>query len=459
MASLRLASRYVPNLSLALLLAFSTILWVAGGASRADVWGQVVVRAGAWTCLGLLILFGSNRPFQRGRPVLLFLAAGAALALMQLVPLPPGLWSALPGRAIFGEVAAVAGEPAPWRPLAIVPSMALNALGSLIVPFVILCLATQGGAVRDGMLIRMLLVMVVAGMAVGLLQFASIPLKNPLINGGGEVSGTFANHNHFALMMACGLLLLPAWVFWGGRSPGWRGPLAIALILLLALAILASGSRAGMLVGIVALGCGLAMVRQPLQRMLGQYPRWVFPVLIAAIVLLLATLVALSVAADRAVSIDRALALDPGQDMRNRGLPTVLAMVREYLPAGAGLGGFDGVFRLHEPLDLLKPTYFNHAHNDFIEIVLDAGVLGLALVLAALGWWLWMSVRAWRAGSGSAFILPKLGSALLLVILLASIVDYPARTPTIMAIVVIAGIWLSEAGRPASALPKTAQHL
>ncbi|HEX8553572.1 MAG TPA: O-antigen ligase family protein [Sphingomonas sp.] len=478
---------------LPLLLVFAGTLWIAGGASRVDPLGQAVVRIVAWACLIIMILFGTGRPtVRRGRVVLGFLGVAAVLAAIQLVPLPPELWSRLPGRAAFATATAFAGDPAPWRPLTIVPGATANALGSLIVPFVVFCFAAGGiradapiGAeikaaadpqVSDGALVKILLGLVVGCLFVGLLQFAGASIYDPLVNRGDDVVGTFANRNHFALMMACGLLLAPAWAFMGGRRPGWRGSVVIALIPLLALAILASGSRTGMLVGLVALGCGIAIVRQPLRRALGRGPRWVAPVLIAGLVAVLGGLVTLGVATDRALSINRALLLDPGRDMRSRALPTVLEMTAEYFPVGSGLGGFDPVFRMHEPFDLLKPSYFNRAHNDFLEIVLDTGVIGLALLLAAMGWWMWMSVRAWRAPSkireevagriiGDAVILPRLGSAILGIIALASIVDYPARTPMIMAVVVIAAVWLSTAAsiRPSrvrgSPLPPNVQPL
>jgi O-antigen ligase len=133
--------------------------------------------------------------------------------------------------------------------------------------------------------------------------------------------------------------------------------------------------------------------------------------------------------------------------MRGRALPTVLAMIAEYFPAGAGLGGFDPLFRMHEPFALLKTTYFNHAHNDWLEVVLDAGLPGLLVSVAALAWWLVGTIRAWRGGA----VVARLGSAMLLLIMLASVIDYPARTPMMMATVVIAAVWLSRP-RPAAQL-------
>lgn len=444
-----------------MLFAFAVILWIGGGASRADVFGQPLVRAAAWTCLALVVVFGTSRPVRPARPVLLLLAGAALIAAIQLVPLPPGLWQSLPGRSLYKGTEAVLAGPAVWRPLAIVPSTAWNALGSLIVPFVMWCLMTRVRGIDDEHFLLFLLGLVLAGMGMGLLQFAGIPLHDPLVNGGGEVSGTFANHNHFALMMACGIALVPAWAFFDGRSPGWRAPLAVGLVLFLALSIIASGSRAGTLAGTIALGCGLLIVRRPLRRTLARYPRWVFPALITVIIAIIVGVVVLSIVADRALSINRAITIDPGQDMRTRALPTVLLMVKEYFPFGAGLGSFDAVFRAHEPFNLLKPTFFNRAHDDFIEIVLDTGLAGAMLLLAGLGWWLWASMRAWRAGPGTSTLLGRLGSVLILLVMLASIVDYPARTPMIMALLVIAGVWLDGVPRraDASALPESDEHL
>lgn len=117
---------------------------------------------------------------------------------------------------------------------------------------------------------------------------------------------------------------------------------------------------------------------------------------------------------------------------------------------GSGFGGFDPIFRLHEPFALLKPTYFNHAHNDFLEIVLDAGLPGLILLMLAIGWWMWGSIDAWRSRGEDAG-LRRTGSIMLLMVFAASVFDYPARTPIIMAVIVIAAIWLSGYARQSAA--------
>jgi O-antigen ligase len=435
------------------------VVQFAGGASRADALGQVIVRAAAWAALIGGILFGNRPDLRGGRAVVLLLAAAIALPLVQLIPLPPAMWTGLPGHELITHAASVAGEPQPWRPWAIAPGATANATSSLVVPAAVLWLMLSLGVEERRRLPGFLLCLVLASTLIGLVQVSSFSFDNPLINESPRtVSGTFANRNHFALLMALGCPLASVWAFGAREARPWRHVAGLASMALFLVAILVSGSRAGLLLGSLGLGMALLLSGTTVKKALGRYPRWLFPALVAGVLAIVLGLVLLSVAADRAVSINRLFANDPGQDMRSRGLPTVLSMITDYFPFGAGLGGFDPIFRIHEPFELLKPTYFNHAHNDFLEIVVDAGLPGLVLLLAALCWWGWASARAWRARSGPDAILARLGSAMLLLVMLASVFDYPARTPAIMALVAIAGIWLNGCSgvRRASALPAAA---
>ncbi len=451
-----------PSLSAILLCGLMLVLWLAGGASRADMTGQVLVRVAATVTLVLAALFGPRPKLGSAWPVAALLTVAIALALLQLVPLPPAVWRALPGRVLLEEAATISGQAQPWRPWSMVPWATANAAASLVVPVAVLVLVLGLRADEQRLLPGLLLALAALSMLVGLLQFSGGGYTNTLVNATpGTVSGTFANRNHFALSLALGCLLVPWWMFPSGQRPLWRSIVGTMLFLLFLLTILASGSRAGMALGVLSLAIGGIVSRRRVAIELQRYPRWAVVSLFAGLAVIVGIAVLVSVTAGRAVSIERAMTLDPGQDMRSLGLPTVLRMIDTYFPMGSGLGGFDPMFRLHEPFSLLKPTYFNHAHNDFLEILLDAGVAGLVLVAIGLGWWLRASVRAWKGGTVSANMVPKLGSAMLLFVFLASIFDYPARTPMVMAIMVVAALWLTDGWsmRGRSALPGTGRHL
>lgn len=449
-----------PSLSFILLTLFLAVLWLAGGTSRADQLGQPVVRTAAWLLLIVAIVFG-RRPRFRDRPVWLFLLATIVLALLQLVPLPPALWESLPGRQLFIDAASLTGAVQPWRPWSIVSSATLNALSSLIVPFAVLLFAAGVRENERRWLPSLVLAVIVAALALALLQASGIVLNNPFIDDApGYVSGIFANRNHFALLLAFGILMVPAWALPEHENASWRWPVGLALVLLLFLAILATGSRAGMMVGCLALAIGMVLVRRPIQRRLARYPAWLLPVLLAGVIGLIVLFVVISLSAERAASVHRLFVLSAEEDMRWRALPTVWSMVKIYFPFGTGLGDFATVFQIYEPTGFLNMTYFNRAHNDYLEIVLNAGLAGLLLLLAAFAWWLVASIRAWRSEDTTHHFAPKLGSAMLLLVFIASIFDYPARTPMMMAMIALAALWLSWAGSGSgSALPTKSERL
>ncbi|WP_212611939.1 O-antigen ligase family protein [Sphingomonas baiyangensis] len=447
------AGRRPLDIQLILVVLLLGLLWVAGGASRGDVMGQPVVRGGCWAIVAAAILAGPRPALDGARWLPWLLVATIALPLLQLVPLPPAWWQALPGR----EVLLVPGDAPPWRPLTMTPGATRNALASLIVPATMLLLLAQGGERLRAAMPGLLLAFITAAVLVGLVQFTGARFNHPFVNDtAGQISGIFANRNHFALLIAMGCALAPPWAFADREALRWRGPLAAGLIVLFVLTILATGSRAGMLLGVVGLGAGVALVARRLRRRLSRAPRWVLPALALGIVVLIGGAIAASVLADRADSVNRLLTLDRAEDVRTRALPTVLGMVAHYMPFGSGFGGFDPVFRIHEPLALLKLTYFNQAHNDFLGIALDGGIAGLIVLAAALGWWASATIAVWRAPADEAVLRARLGSAMIALVLAASVFDYPARTPIVMALIVVAAWWLAHGsgGRPRAALPE-----
>ena len=125
-------ARFSPDLSFVLLAALVVILWLAGGASREDATGQIVVRAASWIAIVVAVLFARRPRFEEARGATLILVAAILLCVAQLVPLSPGVWRALPGRAAFTN--SLVSPPDLWRPLSLVPGATVNALFSLVTP-------------------------------------------------------------------------------------------------------------------------------------------------------------------------------------------------------------------------------------------------------------------------------------------------------------------------------------
>ena len=139
-----------------------------------------------------------------------------------------------------------------------------------------------------------------------------------------------------------------------------------------------------------------------------------------------------------------------------RTLPVTVALMREMLPFGSGFGSFDVLYKAVEPRALLGFTYLNHVHNDYIELVIEGGLAGVALLLAALCWFVARVIASFRRKNHPEEIDCRIASAAggtTVIALLASITDYPARTPIWMLVLAVCAVWL--AGNNRRTVPKT----
>lgn len=117
----------------------------------------------------------------------------------------------------------------------------------------------------------------------------------------------------------------------------------------------------------------------------------------------------------------------------------------QYFPFGSGIGSFVEVYQVHEPTAMLTANFLNRAHNDWLETFMTVGLLGLLLLLAAVAGY----VRCVWCSLFVKDIRPKtrpfagLGAALILILALASLADYPLRMPSLSCLIIIAAIWLA----------------
>ena len=123
------------------------------------------------------------------------------------------------------------------------------------------------------------------------------------------------------------------------------------------------------------------------------------------------------------------------------------ALGSQHLPWGSGIGSFVPIFQQQFPSSLLMPRYINAAHNDYAQVWLEAGVAGVLVALlaaAALG----MALRALAQGDREDRRLAWAAIFGIGVLLAHSVVDYPVRTPALMAVTaLLAGILVAQAAR------------
>jgi O-antigen ligase len=133
---------------------------------------------------------------------------------------------------------------------------------------------------------------------------------------------------------------------------------------------------------------------------------------------------------------------DPLQDARITLARLTTEAAQAHMPFGSGMGTFVPVYgMLERPEDAVLDAYANRAHNDFLELWLETGVVGLGLLALFLAWLVGRSLKLWRRdapASGVDLSLARSATIVVALIIAHSFVDYPLRTAAMMAILAFA---------------------
>lgn len=431
------------------LVAFLGLLLLAGGGSRADITSLVFLRPVAFALLAYAILSLPGQAVVRARGPMLLLAAFAMLIGLQLVPVPPAVWGALPQREIFSQMYEDAQVALPWQPLGLAPSRGLNALMALAVPAGVLLLQSGLSAGRRRQVYLAILGGVAFSAVWGLLQIlgpANGPLYTFRITNSGLPVGFFANRNHQGLAISFGILLSFYWFassLANRRLTSLVAAAAGGLVIVLLMFLLVVGSRAGLLLGTAMLGPGALMVVRALEirRRPNDPTIWsnrTYRTGFAAFIASVATVFAGALVFSRSLAFDRLVGKSMGDELRAEVLPALLNLTGKYLPLGTGFGAFEGAYRRAEPLHLLSPSYLNHAHNDWIEIVIEGGIPAILLMVAFAAWFTRRAVPIVFAKRAEFNFEAFTAVVIIVACGIASLVDYPLRVPTLAAVFAIA---------------------
>jgi len=380
--------------------------------------------------------------------VLAFCFVIALVPLIQLVPLPPWIWTRLPAREEMARVFDLVGGQTPWMPISVSPHATWLSFLSLLPPIAIFLAAIQL-SYRERREATLVIVAVgVASAFLGLIQVAQGPtsaLRFFEFTNNTEAVGFFANRNHFAALLYAVLLFAAAWAIdvafkngsWNDLRRVAPAPIISLTISFMILIILIAGetvarSRAGLGLTIISMVAVFALVLTDRRNAFGITPS---KLLLGAIVL--AIILTVQFALYRI--LDR-FTVDPMDDARIQFAHNTFRAAMAFLPFGAGLGTFVPVYAMFEPpSDTFQDIYANHAHNDIFELWLETGVFGMALMGLFVIWLGFNSVRLWwkplALASALDSSLARAATVVIALLIAHSFVDYPLRTEAIMAIV------------------------
>src|SRR6185369_4200845 len=129
------------------------------GGSGQGIWANMVLQLLGLALIGWAALVTAPAPVPREERQLFWLVLLAlTIVLVELIPLPPGVWEHLGPRAMIAEGYRILGMAAPSLPLSVAPYDSISSLLSVIPP-----LATLAALLRIGCRPLMLALALVAG--------------------------------------------------------------------------------------------------------------------------------------------------------------------------------------------------------------------------------------------------------------------------------------------------------
>jgi hypothetical protein len=425
-----------------------------GGGSRSDIASLPALRGFAALTFFVMLAFVPSAAWRGIRIPLVLLGLLALWMLVQLIPLAPDIWRTLPLRHQVFAIDQLLGTPDQRRPISMTPALTMNSLLALIVPATALLVAA---AVPVEERIRLWWAIWAFGIASAifcLFQFMAGPRSGFYlyrITNEGSLVGLFANRNHNALLLSVSILSA-GWLAANEISNRKKRPLVVPMLIasmvFFLLLILVIGSRFGLVFGSVSVLLAYLLVRwsyrfepKPINQARGRAQgRGPAPdpvkrtrrILLNLLpFLLFVGLAALFYFSGRDNTIGRLVDGDGVEEIRVAALGTVASLAKAQWLLGSGFGSFAGVYQIVEPDALLRPDYFNHAHNDWLQLPIEGGLPAVAIFTVGVGWLVWSLITEMRRRLrplGAEFVELVVLAGAFGLIALNSLVDYPLRT-------------------------------
>ncbi|WP_317974644.1 O-antigen ligase family protein [Novosphingobium pituita] len=396
--------------------------------------------------------------------------------ILQLIPLPPSLWQALPGRAAESASLALVHAGHAWMPWSMAPARTFISLLAMVGPVLVLLLAAGLDQAGRTWLCITIAAMGLVSIVLGVLQLSHADGFSwslyPYYNN-GKLDGFQANHNAQADVLGIALMAFAVGctaLHQSTSRPMLVWILAATGLTVAALALFLTGSRTGIALMPLPMLVSAAILLPTAHGIILRAKRRIIIGLGAAGLVLtgvgslaLARLPAIKAVFDRFNDLENTRA-EIWTDTWHA-LGTVW-------PIGGGIGSFPVLFNAAERLEVVSPIQAGRAHNDWLEWALEAGLPGifvLVLVLGLIGLLAWQAMRitavsprafmkrhrASRQGTGNSLVARAqtlFACGTLLVLGAHALDDFPVRA---MALACLAAVAVGLLTPPRLSAPET----
>ncbi|GHA85220.1 hypothetical protein GCM10009069_05430 [Algimonas arctica] len=420
------------------LLPIILLAYLFGGSSTEGLELRLITNGASAFLLVLLLMTAPRSQIEAfSRPLAAFFLMLFIILGLQVLPLPPSLWAALPFRETVVAELSYFERDLPWLPLSMTPGKTLIMMSELMPALLAAFVAVGLDQKRFIWLLGALLIISLISALWGFLQVL-IPSNFGdylwRVRSGGTPSGAYANINHQATHMLLSMPILALWVISLKRSSGLPDAflhiLGLSAFFIFFICLIAAGSVAGYILGAVAvlgtIWIYARKVREPPRRFRSQA---VMPLLgggcLAAIIVIIFTSPKLSGLGVTSIE---------NTPLSRLGINELsLTILADQWFWGTGAGSFSQVYASYEAPELASFKYVNHAHNEFFEIFIEYGILPIGLLTLIGLYAVWRGFRKSCMTSTSQY-------AMMLVVLLAalnSFIDYPLRSQFLLITVII----------------------
>nr|WP_276046523.1 MULTISPECIES: O-antigen ligase family protein [unclassified Sphingomonas] len=414
-----------------------------GGASAAGFAANLLLQIMAipLICWALWRLLQMGAPSQIRAPLLLF-ALFVAIALLQLIPLPPRVWTLLPGRESVAQGYRLLQLPLPALPLTLAPENAVASLLWLLPAFAAFLLVIVLGAFHGRWIATVIITVTLVSVAFGAVQI--LGATGPYLyekTSYGTGTGFFANPNHNATLILTSIPFLAALQTSMLKRASVRNASAIRLLIAAAYAVI----LVGVLINGSLAGIGLAVpVTLATWLIFGRH-RHAFRRTMTVVTAIASAAALLIIVIGPFGNNLFGEQKENVEGSRQRVFAVSWQASSHYFPTGSGVGTFQSVYRTMEPLSTITTTFRNHVHNDWLELLLETGIAGVAFAIVFFVWWGSRLRAIWGAEEPDRFA--QAAAIATATIMVHSLVDYPLRTAALSSVFAIC-LGLMSGARP-----------
>lgn len=376
-------------------------VFAVGGAFR---WAQAIVAA----CMAIAVvpLWWSRRELPLRSPLLWLPALAALLTLVQLIPLPDALLASLQptGAALRADGAALAGT-SPWHAITLDAPGSLRSVAFFVTLLAVALAALRFAATERGRYALLGGVALVCGLAAIVVWIHELLGANSLYGlyrpeqAHPSVLGPLLNENHLGGLMALGAVVSLGLTMYARQQPRWR-PVWLLNTALCAVTTVASESRGATLalLGGCALTGGMLIAARMRVRTLHPRSRHSFATTSLPLIVIAVCSIALVVYIGGAAvteQIERTEFAEVHAPLSKFAIwRSAISLVQDAPVLGVGRGAFEPAFTRVHPASAVHS--FSHVENEYLQTVVDWGLLGAALLAAAAAMLLVRAVRRWR---------------------------------------------------------------